>query len=302
MKTALIDKAYPEPSRRALFPAGPVARPEAPGELHHRIASALQVSLEPDLVLSIFAREVRARVPCDGITYANEAEHIYAADGKNGRHQCTYSLTLNGLQLGTLHFTRSRKFREEELVLVEDLLRGFLHPIRNALLYREAQRAATTDALTGLKNRGAFDDRFPRDVERSARYRIPLSLVMIDLDNFKEVNDTHGHVMGDRLLRSIAQMILDTVRKADEAFRYGGDEFVLILPSTGLKGAERVAQRLQRTVRMSAILTEPHPVQSSVSCGVAAYEARETARAFLDRADAALYRAKRSGKDRICLD
>jgi len=302
MKTALIDRAFPEYSRDALFPSGLTVSQEAPGGLHHRIASALQVTLEPAVLLAIFAREVRAHVPCDGITYANEAEQIYAADGKNGRHQCTYRLALKGLQLGTLYFTRSRKFREEELVLIEELLTGFLHPMRNALLYQEAQRAATTDNLTGLKNRGAFGDRFPREVEGSARYGTPLSLVMIDLDNFKAVNDTHGHPVGDRLLRSLAQVILDTVRKADEAFRYGGDEFVLILPSTGLKGAERVTQRLQRTMGTSGILSELPPVQSSISCGVAAYEAGETAHAFLDRADAALYRAKRAGKDRICLN
>jgi diguanylate cyclase (GGDEF)-like protein len=302
MKTALIDRVYPEYSRDALCPAAPAAWQDAPTELHHRIASALQVTLEPDTLLSIFAREVRTHVPCDRITYANEAEHIYAADGKNGRHQCAYSLALNGLQLGTLYFTRSRKFREEELVLIEELLRGLLHPMRNALLYREAQRAATTDTLTGLKNRGAFGDRLPKDVERSARYGMPLSLVMIDLDDFKSINDTHGHATGDRLLRSVAQAILDTVRKADEAFRYGGDEFVLILPSTGLKGAERVTQRLQRTMSTSSILSELHPVQSSISCGLAAYEAGETAHAFLDRADTALYRAKRAGKNRICLD
>jgi diguanylate cyclase (GGDEF)-like protein len=302
MSTALIDRAYPDTAPEALFPAAAALQPQATGDLHHLVASALQVTLEPDLLLTIFAREVRARIPCDGITYANDAEHLYAADGKTGRHQCTYTLTLSGQQLGTLHFTRSKRFRESELALVEGLLQGFLYPIRNALLYRAAQRAATTDTLTGLKNRGAFDDRFPKDVERSARYGIPLSLVMVDLDNFKGVNDTHGHGVGDRLLQSVAQVILETVRKADEAFRYGGDEFVLMLPSTGIQGAERVAQRLQRTMSTSAILSELHPVRSSISCGVAAYEGGETAQAFLDRADAALYRAKRSGKDRICLD
>jgi diguanylate cyclase (GGDEF)-like protein len=289
-------------SQGPLFRGDSAFRAAPPVELHHRIASMLQVTLEPEMLLTIFAREVRTLVPCEGITYANEAENVYAADGKNGRHQCAYGLSLNGRQLGKLYFTRSKRFREGELILLEQLLRGFLYPVRNALLYREAQRAATTDTLTGLKNRAAFEDRFPKDVERSARYATPLSIVMIDLDNFKAVNDTHGHGMGDRLLRALAQVMSASVRKADEAFRYGGDEFVLILPNTGLKGAERVAQRLRRTMSSSPILSELHPVHASVSIGAAAFYPGESARSFLARADGALYRAKNDGRNRICLD
>jgi diguanylate cyclase (GGDEF)-like protein len=270
-------------------------------ELHHRVASALQVSLEPEELVGIFARAVRSYVPCDSVTYANEAEHIHAADGKNRRHQCVYNLSLSGQSLGQLHFTRSRRFREEELVVLEQLLRGFLYPIRNALLYREAQQAATTDRLTGLKNRAAFDDRFPKDVERSSRYGIPLSLLMIDVDNFKTVNDAHGHAMGDRLLAALAQVMLDSVRKADEAFRLGGDEFVLILPNTGSDGAERVAERLQRAATASSAMAELAPVSASLSVGAAAFRRGESAQAFIERADASLYRAKTAGKNRTCL-
>jgi diguanylate cyclase (GGDEF)-like protein len=301
MNHAIATAVSSDLGQRNLFISDEALPVEPRTEAHHRIASALQVTLEPVQLLAIFAREVRARMPCNGITYANEAEHIYAADGRNGRHQCTYTLSLNGQVLGQLHFTRSRRFRETELVLLEQLLGAFLYPIRNALLYREAQRAATTDTLTGLKNRAAFEERFPREVERSNRYAMPLSLMMIDIDNFKAVNDSHGHPMGDRLLRTLAQVMLRSIRKADEAFRYGGDELALILPSTDLQGAERAAQRLQHAMSSCPFMSELHPVQCSLSIGAAAFNPDESAPSLVERADAALYQAKKGGRNRICL-
>jgi diguanylate cyclase (GGDEF)-like protein len=162
---------------------------------------------------------------------------------------------------------------------------------------RALAQAAVTDGLTGLKNHRAFQESLHSAAQMAERLQQPLSLVMFDIDHFKQFNDTYGHPAGDELLRQVAQVLRESARAYDVAARYGGEEFALLLPNTALEQAVQVAERLRQQIRA---IENPHaPV--SASFGVATYRRGMPPATLVYEADAALYRAKRGGRDRVCV-
>jgi diguanylate cyclase (GGDEF)-like protein len=162
---------------------------------------------------------------------------------------------------------------------------------------RALAQAAVTDGLTGLKNHRAFQESLHSAAQMAERLQQPLSLVMFDIDHFKQFNDTYGHPAGDELLRQVAQVLRESARAYDVAARYGGEEFALLLPNTTLEQAVQVAERLRQQIRA---IENPHaPV--SASFGVATYRRGTPPATLVYEADAALYRAKRSGRDQVCV-
>ena len=156
------------------------------------------------------------------------------------------------------------------------------------------QELTIKDDLTGLYNNRFFTRQLSEEIERNKRYGEIFSLLYIDIDNFKKYNDSRGHPAGDKLLRKIADLIQSKLRTLDYAFRYGGEEFTILLPSTNLKGAEQVAERIRK--RISKHSQDTNSV--TVSIGVAQYAPGKN---LVNLADKALYRAKQLGKDKICL-
>ena len=164
-------------------------------------------------------------------------------------------------------------------------------------LYEEAERLATTDGLTGLLNRRTFNSVLEQRLREAQRYNRPLSLLLLDIDHFKKVNDTHGHPAGDAVLRGVAQVAQKSARETDLVARYGGEELALILPETDARGAMAIAERLRRLVEASRHPTEQGALSVTVSIGAATSAA--SAEALLEAADKALYRAKQSGRNRV---
>ena len=175
--------------------------------------------------------------------------------------------------------------------------------IENVDLQESVQRQAVTDGLTGLFNHRRFQEVVAREVERSRRFGQPLGLVMLDLDDFKAVNDRHGHLQGDEVLREVARVLLDTAREIDEPARYGGEELAVVLPQTDLDGALEFAERLRRRIEglEVPVLQGDGAVRITASVGVAALPGSAVADkdALVQAADSALYRAKRLGKNRV---
>lgn len=164
----------------------------------------------------------------------------------------------------------------------------------------ELQRLASTDPLTGLLNRRRFDELAQAEIERASRYARPLSLLLIDLDHFKRINDTHGHAMGDVALQEAARRLLAAVRSTDRVARYGGEEMAVLLPETPLAEAQELAERLRRVISDLPISHEGLAVRVTASLGVASFQAADGDIAhLLGRADAALYVAKQQGRDRV---
>jgi diguanylate cyclase (GGDEF)-like protein/PAS domain S-box-containing protein len=168
---------------------------------------------------------------------------------------------------------------------------------------------ASTDGLTGLANRRAFDEGLKREVERARRAKAELTLVLFDLDRFKQYNDLYGHAAGDAALFAVAAAISEAAKRpGDMAARYGGEELALLLPGTGLEGAALVADRARAAVQALGIAHAGNPPLqvATISCGVASLGPAEFAstqdKSLLERADAALYRAKRLGRNAVCLD
>jgi two-component system cell cycle response regulator len=163
---------------------------------------------------------------------------------------------------------------------------------------------AHTDPLTHLLNRRALTIGLVAGLERVRRYNSPLTMLAIDIDHFKEVNDTHGHLMGDEVLRGIATILQRSLRSVDMVARYGGEEFVGVLPETGEQGAIAFAERIRQRVEQQMFDSQSgKTAQVTVSIGVSSFPAPhvETVEDLFARADAALYRAKEKGRNRVCV-
>ena len=163
---------------------------------------------------------------------------------------------------------------------------------------KEAQleRLATTDMLTGLVNRAQFDAVLKSEVNRQHRYARPLSLIMLDLDYFKQINDRHGHDVGDQVLVALADLLKCTLRKADCCARWGGEEFMLLAPETSLEQAVRLANKIRDAIKHTAF-----PIQGSVtaSFGVVEVHSQDSVKSLMERVDNALYLAKEEGRDQV---
>jgi diguanylate cyclase (GGDEF)-like protein len=173
--------------------------------------------------------------------------------------------------------------------------------LENARLHADTLRLARYDSLTGLANRRYFLEQLARDVETAARYDRPLALLIIDLDHFKGINDSFGHLAGDTLLREIAARLCARLRRSDFPARYAGDELAIILPETALPGALALAERLRAAAAGQPFpLGEARPAWLTLSVGVASYTPGSTVTDLLRAADSALYFAKHEGRNRVC--
>jgi len=193
-------------------------------------------------------------------------------------------------------------FRDTDEELLAVIAAQAAVAIENARQYGRAQLLAITDRLTGLWNHAELHQRLREEIARSQRHGRPLTLLFADLDNFKRFNDSHGHRMGDELLRQVAARIRSAVRSTDFAARYGGDEFAIILPETPIHGASVASDELRRAIAAEPFRLGSERVHITISGGVAAYpEDASSAEELIDACDAALNEAKRSGGDYIRL-
>ncbi len=196
----------------------------------------------------------------------------------------------------TVTSTRVGSFDESDEGVLSFLAASVVKDVENARLYR----LAVTDSLTGVYNRQYLSERLPLEFERHRRYGDPLTIALVDADHFKAINDQHGHPVGDAVLSLLARRCLETVREVDIVVRYGGEEFMLILPQTGREGGREMAERLRERVAAGPMASDDVKVKITVSIGVAEMEPSDSEpRDLIARSDAALYAAKRAGRNRI---
>jgi diguanylate cyclase (GGDEF)-like protein len=288
----------------ARHPAHPQANPNAQQRFASKVlalSGILQTTLETNELVALFAKELASFVYFDGLSYHFPAQLIDIELGVHGKHSCEYQLVVSGEELGELRLYRARPFNNGELETIENLLAGLLYPLRNTLLYQRALKSALIDPLTGVKNRSTMDNALHREIELAHRFGSELSVILMDIDHFKKINDSCGHLFGDQVLRATAKCAERTIRESDMLFRYGGEEFLIVLSGTAKEGAGLLAERIRKSVEN----LDPHPhkpIDLTVSLGVASLSREDTAASLFVRVDAALYRAKQGGRNLVVLD
>ena len=263
------------------------------------LARAFLTTLDPRRTLEIFARRSTAIVAHDAVAFAASKPALRLTCGRPGPCRQRIELRLARRSLGHLTFSRRRPFEAREVAALEAMSADLAHPLDNALRHREAREAATRDFLTGAANRELLERMLDREVSLVRRHGGALALLMVDVDYFKQVNDRFGHATGDRSLVAVANCIAGCVRSSDTLFRYGGEEFCVLLPRTGARGAWRLAERVRKAVGALQVPAGIETIRLTASLGVASLASGDGAGDLLRKADAALYRSKQSGRNRV---
>ena len=263
------------------------------------LAHTLQSTLDIRKLLELYDDEVSAFIPHDGFSFQHPAENIHIEFGVIDHHSYSYKLVLLNKPLGEIVFYRKTPFDKDEIDQLDRLVAALLYPVRNSLLYKRAVETAFHDPLTDLNNRAAMDSSLDQELDFASRHNLPLAILMLDIDKFKSVNDTFGHIAGDKILKHVADKLRESVRRSDVIFRYGGEEFLILLRNTELAGARIIADRIRESVEQTTCEHDQHRIQVTVSIGLASHAPGENKYALLQRADAALYKAKESGRNQV---
>lgn len=266
-------------------------------DLRFKLAHKLQSTLDIHTAIELFYSNIQELVNVTGLNYQYEPAKVDIELGGTAAHTASYNIASTNTHLGRIVFTRQHRFAEAELAMLEMLIGILFYPLRNALLYREALESSMRDALTGIGNRACMENSFSREIKLARRHKHPLALLLIDVDHFKQINDTHGHRQGDKTLQHIAKLLRQTLRETDQIFRYGGEEFTALLHHTSTEEAKLIAERIRVNIAMSPVTLAGDDVFATVSLGITTLEPSDDPDSFFERADKALYKAKNSGRN-----
>lgn len=260
------------------------------------LSNKLHSSLDINKLIILFELEITPVLNLDNVVY-HTADNTQAIDAK-GRHLVSYQLVLHEKNLGEITLVRRTRFTEKEQSFIEKSLVAVLSPLSNALEYQAAINAAQQDPLTGVYNRFAMESSFNREIELTKRHQTPLSMIVLDVDFFKQVNDTYGHAIGDCVLKHLTECVKECARTSDMLFRYGGEEFMLLLNNTSRAGTKQLAERILQTVAETPCICKGQSISITVSMGSSSFNQNDTRDSFFERADKALYEAKETGRNK----
>jgi eukaryotic-like serine/threonine-protein kinase len=251
------------------------------------------------LLRSLVETAVDATGATGGLLVSEGGEIIRKGDPAAGAEKLELALTAGRESFGTL-ILAGDDFDRDDRETANWLVGHGVIALENARLHRTVQRQALVDGLTGLANRRLFEAALEKEVSRADRFSEPVTLVLADLDDFKAVNDRHGHPTGDEVLREFARTLKECIRDIDLAARWGGEEFAVLLPGTDVDGAIHLAERIRADLGKRVVVsTSGDRIATTASFGVAQWDGSGGASDLLAAADAALYEAKRRGKNRV---
>ncbi|WP_233520610.1 GGDEF domain-containing protein [Flocculibacter collagenilyticus] len=254
----------------------------------------LQTTLELPRLLEIFSMEAAKITAFNGLSFLYEGTEITVRGSNKGNLIHEFPLMVEDEVIGHLIYHTSEPINAIAKMQLATLHQKLGYPLRNAITFEKVQRYALVDSLTGLGNRRYFDETQERMQQRAARNDAPYVLMLLDLDNFKQVNDRYGHQAGDVVLSQFAQALKGMVRGNDTLFRFGGDEFAILLDNCDSNTANLVAQRIKLFSSTNEVM-RMYQVSSSIGC--ARWKQEDNCRTIFSRADNALYTAKTAGKD-----
>ena len=203
------------------------------------------------------------------------------------------------LEFGLVALHRDPQLKTEELGILKNIAHLFDLSINQLLFTEVLYQQATTDVLTGIHNRRRFMERMDEEILRFHRFHQPFSIMMLDIDYFKRVNDTYGHLNGDNVLKDFAKLIESCLRDVDIMGRYGGEEFCVLLTNASLGQALIVAHRIFHTIQKHIVVLDEQEVHYTASIGITEFQDKDTIQLLLDRVDQAMYHAKEQGRNRI---
>ena len=265
-----------------------------------RFGDALAATLDPEQLRRVIVETAVEATHADGgVVITEDGSFVETGDVGAGGERLEFDLGTGRRSFGRLLLVGG-EFDVEERMTAASLAGQAVVALENARLHRIVERQALVDGLTGLANRRQADATLATELARAERLGGPVGLILADVDDFKLVNDQHGHPTGDIVLRDLAHALLETIREIDTAARWGGEEFAVILPGTDLVGAAQVAERVRLSLTQRGMSSSDGvPLRVTASFGVAASSPATTMSQLIEAADEALYRAKRAGKDRV---
>lgn len=266
----------------------------------------LHLSLETDKILQLFFKHVKNYFKLSKMLYSNLEYNISITLGnrsnhttniKNSKNLKNYELFYQKEFLGEVHVISKIKLPPNKTIELKSFINLLILPLRNSLLYTKAIKETRLDALTQTGNRLALLEDLQYHFDLASRYNSQLSVLFIDIDHFKKINDQYGHLTGDKILFTIGQSLKSLVRKSDLVYRYGGEEFVIILESTNQNGAVNLARKIKNFLAKNKI----NEVLITVSTGIATKIPTDSKDSLIERADKALYTAKAKGRNRYII-
>ncbi len=249
----------------------------------------LQTTLELDAMLSKFAMEASKYVDFSGLYFESNITSAAIRGSRKGKIERRFTLTAAGEVLGELVYAMNSPLSSTNVNILRELHAYLVHPIKNALAYKQALLLAMQDSLTGLGNRRYFDEQLNRAMHQAKRSHASVGIIVADLNKFKAINDTFGHAVGDKVLQHFADALRVSVRDSDSLFRFGGDEFVVLIEAADEQSLNVIYQRINDAVSLDAYLAK---YQVSCSLGATFMLKDDTVHSFFERADKDLYRQK----------
>jgi diguanylate cyclase (GGDEF)-like protein len=260
----------------------------------YEITREISRFLERDKVFEVFNEKIKKFLSLEDCRLLKAEDDV-----SDYSEWFVFPLGLGKKSLGSLA-VKGLKSRDAEKFQI--MAQQFLLGLKRAVLYQHVQEMATIDSLTKVFTRGHWFQRCGEELARSGKFRYSLSCLMIDVDKFKDFNDTYGHLVGDAILAAVARAIRENIRQIDLLGKYGGEEFCLILTETDVQGAQFVAERIRQAMEDAQIRAYDEILKVTISIGIAGFpgDSRELI-GLVDRADQALYQAKGTGRNRVCV-
>jgi len=250
------------------------------------------------LLIECFFIETQAFVKYDGLNY-QQPDHVPASFlGSRRQHVVRFELSIGAQALGEITFYRSTPFSPREDRELERLIAHICYPLENALDYQAKIQATLVDELTGLNNRLAFDQSLPREIVLARRNETPMSLLLLDVDRFQQISDTHGEDVGNDILSTVASTLANSIRKSDMIFRYDRDTFAIVLLGTEFHGAKVLAERLRTAIDV-CFRYENVQVVLSASAGITELVEKDSIENLLGRSMEAVLDAKNAGRNTL---
>ncbi|MFL2555761.1 MAG: GGDEF domain-containing protein [Gammaproteobacteria bacterium] len=264
-----------------------------------KVMQVLQTTLDINFLIENFSKELQSITSHNYLNYKNIDQNINIKIGDQTANKVVIELDLDKRKLGKLVISRKTEFSDNEKEKINRLAILLLFPINNILNYRQAIANANIDPITKLNNRMLFNKILEQEIDFAQRYNQKLLMMMIDLDNFKKINDEYGHIVGDIMLKNVSGFLKKFMRRSDLVFRYGGDEFCIILRNTTLNGANELANRIRKSINNEIFTCGDHEIKITVSIGLVKIHEEDDSIKFIERADRLLYEAKEIGRNNV---